>query len=468
MAAWLIPLFALLSPFGRAAAEPTSTVYLFPVQFEKTERVNEQERNWIRNVFQEEMGAFFWMKPIYGENARSVLGGAASAVLACKNPRCAFSKLKAKGVDRLAVIRVKREGRRAYRVSAAVHGTSGGKVILSYDYLERGGPTELKYAIPGVLEQLFHKELQQHSNRVTSIVESTAVTSTGADDALDKGDKLAREGDLDSALAKYDEAASASPELSLPWVKKAELLLGQENEEEALAAAKKALSIDPKDARANLVLAQILMNRKKYRKAQAALETAIKTDGKLLKAHFLMGTLSEKSGNMKQAVRAFQKVVDMAPESPEARMNLGLILLKAKKTELAIKHLKKAIHFDENFFQAYPPLAQAHEADKAWTESAHVYEDLGNRMGKCAQCFTNAGMAYEQAGDGRNAMGAYEKAIELDENALDAYYNLGAMLHRFGDAEEARPYLEAYVERETRPEQEAFIKQARKMLAGAK
>ena len=446
-------------------AAATQPIYLFPIEF-KADDVPDQEREWMGNVYVEEMGAFFWLKPYHEENAQAELGSAGRKAMGCKSSACAIRALKNRGVQRIVTITVTRLKRRTYQVDAKVLNAAG-RPVFQTRMIERGGASELKYGVPGLLEQLFAQELKKHSHRMTSIVETTAVTSTEADVTLDKGDEFLAKGKEEEALAAYEKAAEDSPELALPWVRKAELKLKRQKYRSALSAAEKALGIDPNNAQAHLAAGEAHQGLYKRNEAIEEFKAAVEKDEKLVKGHFLLGMVLEKMGRTAEAEAAFEKAVELAPQYPEVRVNLGLVYLKLDKKAKAQQQLAEAIRLDGELMAAYPPLAKAYEKDRKFDLAAITYERLGRKMGTCAECYYNAGRLQERTGDLDAAAKNYKGAIAADNNFLDAYFNLGAMYVKAGEGKKAVPYLKDYINKERRSDQMDFVKEAKKLLRQA-
>ena len=61
-----------------------------------------------------------------------------------------------------------------------------------------------------------------------------------------------------------------------------------------------------------------------------------------------------------QAQEIFESVIAQQPNSAAAHCNLGMIELVRQKPHHAIKHLEKAISFDDRMFHAYLNLGSAY------------------------------------------------------------------------------------------------------------
>lgn len=450
----------LTSNTGAQNPEP---VYIFPVQFQK-EYVDQQEQTLFSEVIAEEMGSLFWMDVLTLESiAEEYSEKLANKVNKCKTPVCALGKLKSIGIDKVLFIRVTRIKRRVFEIYSSFI-TRGGKTLYKYVEEEHGGQSELKYAAAGIVEQLFQKEIEKHSDKITSIVETTAITSTDADSAIVKADRLSSEGNMEKALEQYKLAAKESPQLALPHIKIAEIELKLGNQVSAENAIDKALKIESSNSDALIIKAELLLERSNIGAAEKLLRAAVNKDNKKIKAYYMLGNLLVNNGKYKDALSFLERAETLDPDIAETKVNLGKIYLELHNYNKALAKLKQAIKLNTNLLAAYPPLAEVYEYQKQYNEACETYSILFEKMPDCAACAYNLGRLKEQVKAFEEAKKAYEQTIELDESFVDAYYNLGELLIAMGKPEESVGWLEKYVEYENRQDQQRYIKRAKMLI----
>jgi general secretion pathway protein D len=146
--------------------------------------------------------------------------------------------------------------------------------------------------------------------------------------ALNKAERLERQGQLDEAVMKYAEAAAASPEVgeyrlrllkatdkaARNHVKIGDDLFADKNYDEALREYQAAYALDPS-----------------IEKAKQQSELVVKLRNSLV--FFQEGVRFEKENKAKEAVRSYQKALSINPENKSAAESLERIL-KSKKTKL--------------------------------------------------------------------------------------------------------------------------------------
>jgi tetratricopeptide (TPR) repeat protein len=445
-----------------AFAQQPQPLYVMPLVMDET--VSTSEQGYIRDVVAEELGALFWLNPFSSDEAAEVVGEArAAALAACANPRCAVQVLRAVPNAQLLVISITRISRGVYQMEAAVMDNKG-RTALKNRAVEKGGPGELKYAMTGFLEDLFAVELKKHAGNVTTIVETTAITSTEADRLLDQADEAADAGRADEAISLYEQGAAQASTLALPWIRISRLKLEAQDPIGARDAARSAVAREQHNLEAQLALGEAELAADNPKAAESAFRRVLQADPKHLKAMFMLGVLLTDLGKNAEAARLFEDALTLDPDQAAARVNLGLVYMKQSKWTQARTHLEKAVAQDDRLLSAYPALADVYEQLKEWTNALSIYLKLAEKTDSCAACWFNAGRMAAQLGNERQAISYYEQTIELDADYLDAYYSLGRLLVAGEDCEEAVRLLGVYVEKETRADQAAYVKRARQLM----
>jgi tetratricopeptide (TPR) repeat protein len=144
------------------------------------------------------------------------------------------------------------------------------------------------------------------------------------------------------------------------------------------------------------------VNAKNWAGAIEAFETATKLDPK---QHVVWGNLADAylarkgPGDLEKGIDAYKQAVELKGDDPAYHNNYALALAQNKKFDEAQTELTKAAQID-------PP-------------SAGKY-------------YYNLGAVYVNTGLGKPAGEAFKKAIEVDPNYADAYYQMGLVM--FGEA----------------------------------
>ncbi|HEV7243342.1 MAG TPA: tetratricopeptide repeat protein [Thermoanaerobaculia bacterium] len=182
----------------------------------------------------------------------------------------------------------------------------------------------------------------------------TAAGATGAAPAAAKPDPtvtayndgaaLANAGDIPGAIAKFEEAVAAKPDLLAGWMALAKMQLRQKNYAKAIEAAGKVLEIDDSDA-------DMLTVQYQAYTAQGDKANAAKIEPKLPKnAGSLFNEAAKliNSGNDSGAEKLLQQAVAIDEKFAQAHYELGMIYVRAGKSADAKAALTKYLEIDPN------------------------------------------------------------------------------------------------------------------------
>jgi tetratricopeptide (TPR) repeat protein len=143
-----------------------------------------------------------------------------------------------------------------------------------------------------------------------------------------------------------------------------------------------------------------------YAQAAPLLEKALAEDAENVEVRFNLAFAYSQLQQDEKAIEHYTKLLEQKPDLPQARMNLGMLLLRQNRPAEAAPYLET--------------LAEARAGDfRAQFYYAHALEASG-RAGQ--------------------AIGPYQRAVELDPNSADAALGLGRSLAHAGRFDEAERY----------------------------
>jgi len=192
------------------------------------------------------------------------------------------------------------------------------------------------------------------------------------------------------ALDKLDEILKTSPESAIAYDLKGMILKKQGNFGAAVDAFSKAVTLDPNFAIAWYNFAQIEKSLGHFDKAKTYLDRAIELQEGLTKAYFERALLHKKMGEREKALEDYDKIIDMNGDTyMKAYLNRGLTKKMLGDYGGAMADLNQAI------------------------------EEFPNN----AELRKNRGNINLLFGLPRKAIDDYSKAIELNGDYAEAYYN---------------------------------------------
>lgn len=253
-----------------------------------------------------------------------------------------FDAIEGKTFSR--TMKVKKDGSFALMV---LDGTIRYKFVVSAEgYTPYEETIKLNLSEP--MNRTFELQKAGAAQQQTGSVELKTNTADPAVAAYNAGASLMNAGDIKGAIAKFDEAVAAKPDLQAGWLALAKANLRAGEHAKAITAAKKALEFDEEDTdmwsvlfnsytatgdKANAAAAQKklpananalfneaarLINQGKDAEAEAALKQAVTADGKFAKAWYELGMVYVRSGKSAEAKEALSKYLELEPKGADA------------------------------------------------------------------------------------------------------------------------------------------------------
>jgi len=180
---------------------------------------------------------------------------------------------------------------------------------------------------------------------------------------------------------------------------------------------KKAIAGNPEYVDAYYNLAKLYQDVERPQEAVALYHQALQLNPGYKDAYFNLGRLYQQLGEEQKAVEAYNQMIQTNPRDADLYIN-------------AIKAYTEAI-------KANPTPSLYIEACR---EALDRYRSLGDvdRRHKDSEVFYfNLGYLYQEMGDNREAVAAYELALELNPNYVNALYNLGNIYEEGGENKKA-------------------------------
>ena len=176
-------------------------------------------------------------------------------------------------------------------------------------------------------------------------------------------------------------------------------------------------------------------------RASAAYRRAIELDPDSHEALKNMGVVYARNGQLAEAHEYYQRSLAVKPKFVEALNAQGLILMQRGDFELAQDRFLRAIgEFD--YAPAYNNLGTAYLRQEVYTEAIGAYQKAIELDGTNAVHHYNLGLALQKADDNEAAVRAFQHAIELQPQYGKAYLSMALSHQRSGDLPQARQALE--------------------------
>ncbi|MCA9752989.1 MAG: tetratricopeptide repeat protein [Gemmatimonadetes bacterium] len=223
------------------------------------------------------------------------------------------------------------------------------------------------------------------------------------------------EGRESEAWALARAAVQATPDSAATWRDVAHAALRTFRTPEGVEAAAKACELAPEDWRARLLAAELDQRRFRNVAALAAAERATELAPDDVRPWIALGTLRFGGGMVgtaepELAEVAFRRALERDPESPRARFGLAKALVLAGRDE-----------------EARPLLDAILAADHAKEAPADAWYQRG--------------LLRMRARDHEGAVDDFRRAVAMEPGDPAAWFNLGRLLPRLGEPDEAKAAL---------------------------
>ena len=160
-----------------------------------------------------------------------------------------------------------------------------------------------------------------------------------ANKLFDEGVAASRAGDHDTAIARFTEAAKASPDCSDCYYNLGVSQLQKKDEKQAEESWKKVLELKPDNANAMNALATLYNNQKRFDEAAAMSAKAGSAGGATggsADAIYNQGIILWNQGKIAEAKTKFEEAIKADPNFADAHYQLGMALLNEGKMPEAV------------------------------------------------------------------------------------------------------------------------------------
>jgi superkiller protein 3 len=253
---------------------------------------------------------------------------------------------------------------------------------------------------------------------------------------MEEGDRAREAGRLDDALAKYEKAIEAAPQLSSAYANAGAILFQQQKVDEAYKLFVRGVEQSPSDRTLLSNAAAAAQQLGKSSEALAFVDRALEKNARDAALHALRGTILRSLGRDADAVAALQEATRLAPNEARHHFSLGNALYATGKKNEAIDEYRKAIAIDRDYTRAYYNLGAALFESGQYSEALGAYTKALEPIDKAfarneavdpihARAYANLGAIWMKQQAWQQAADAYAKSLKLDPKSAETHYNLG-------------------------------------------
>ena len=248
------------------------------------------------------------------------------------------------------------------------------------------------------------------------------------------------------------------------------------NYQSALDACYQALSINSQCAEAYNNIGCTFVEMDNYYKAKTAFDSAINIDPDDEKYYYNRGIANYNLNNLHEAINDFNKSIEIKPEYADTYSNLVMTYVEIQDYKEALSVINKALEFDiqdyfiyytqgliyfyyDNFNDALVAINNCLKInpnpDDCLTHTllGKIYYELNKYSNaadacdialtinsECVEAYITLGNINVMTDNIDNAINMFNKALQLDQDNIDALYYLGVIHYSLGDTEMGYEY----------------------------
>lgn len=158
---------------------------------------------------------------------------------------------------------------------------------------------------------------------------------------IDHGSFLARDGQMDQAIPKFQAATEIAPNLALGHANLGAALVVKERYDEAINSLSRAAALDGDILDVHLNLAQAFIRSRRFQGAIDPLFRALALDPQSISAHINLAHALFRAERHEAAEHHARRAIELAPDAPEAWVFLGRTLAALGRMDEAAEALLK-------------------------------------------------------------------------------------------------------------------------------
>ncbi len=227
---------------------------------------------------------------------------------------------------------------------------------------------------------------------------------------------LNRAGEAEMA---FREALQIEPKSPAARLGLAQSLLDQKKTESAAQEIAAYLEISPEDHGTRMRLASLLVSLGKFEPALAELDRVDAGRGVSAEGFKLRAEIHFRRKSLPEATAALEKAAQLEPRDARLRAHLGRLWLERREFAPAERELLEALRLDPKLTDAVRDLAAVYYLGEKYEATLRVQDELAKRETPNAGWWFVRATCYDRIHKLPEAIAAYEKFLELDQDRSD-------------------------------------------------
>ena len=202
--------------------------------------------------------------------------------------------------------------------------------------------------------------------------------------------------------------------------------------EEALASFDRAIAIEPENHKAWFYRSHALRNLERYQEAIPSYDKFLEAEPENYEAWYYRGNSLFALEQYQEAVASYDKALEIQPDYYQARENRSMAEQRLGKAQAENPSTEKGLppkpidpRLLETISYAPPPLPNI-DGSSSWLENIDIGADPERH-----QFFLDEALRLYRAGNYREALANWDKALQINPNDHTTWFNRGVVLRKF-------------------------------------
>jgi tetratricopeptide (TPR) repeat protein len=273
-------------------------------------------------------------------------------------------------------------------------------------------------------------------------LEPTPTPTRTAESYILEAEAYYGQGQLDEAIAAYEQAVPIKPEDAMTHARLSQLLVWRERTAEAVGQAEQAVLLEPSNPQALATLCQALDWEGQYAEAFDACECAIELAPDQAEAYAYLAKTYVDTGDWIPARQYAQQAVDLNYQSMDAHFNQGKVLEGQARYRQAVEAYENAIVLHPKLAPLYISAGQNYRVLGEFTQAIDRFEKATRLDPASPVGYDQLGWTYYTAGQYSRAIDTLEQATLIDPDYTASWGHLGIVYYVLQQYEEVLPTLQ--------------------------
>jgi tetratricopeptide (TPR) repeat protein len=255
--------------------------------------------------------------------------------------------------------------------------------------------------------------------------------------ASGRGMAFLGQGKLNRAVDDFSLAIDLDPENAGAYADRATAYMEQEQPELALADYDQAIALDPANLDPLLGRADIRLNMGDVESAIEDFTAVVDIDPEHVQATFSRAMAHRELEQTESAITDLERVIELEPDHMQANYNLGIAYLEAEQYEAAINRFDQVLILEPENIDVYYRRSTANQALGNVGDAIIDLSMYIENMADDDKLYSMRGDLYFEAERFHEATEDYKRAVELNPNQPEYWFNLGLIGIETDELEEA-------------------------------